>query len=626
MCGIAGWWQQALHPEERRAGVAAMVRALWHRGPDAQAVVSDGEATLGVARLAIVDRAQGQQPMARDGALLAYNGELYNHAELRRELEQRGHVFRTVSDTEVVLAAHATWGDDAPTRFDGMFAYALWHAGRHELLLVRDRLGIKPLYWSKHAGGVAFASEPKALLALAVGRGRPDWHGLLEVFAHGAAFPAGVAVGERTCFEDIHAILPASWLRLRPEGSEQRTWWRFVDAIGTPFAVPEEGREALAAAFEASVRACRQGEAQVGACLSGGLDSSLLTAELVRQTTSPVAAATITYRSDASDPDAAAAKQVAAHLPTGRLAHHFTYLPESTYFHDLDTLVRAFDEPCWEPRKLGMLANYRTLRAAGCAVALSGEGADELFFGYYPRFAGWRAPEPATVADFKGLWRGKLGAVRTLVAPALAGGLIDGAALDAVVDDSVDRWLAPTWQATGDRVRAVQAWYTHTFLHWLLADNDRFGMAYSVEGRFPFLTNAMVEVALRMPPAWNFPQVDGLPDKAQARWLGQGRLPEAIWRQRVKAPMPTPGSLRYHLAIADRLEQEIALAPPVAWAWFDRAEVERLIAAFRATVAPLLATAPDDGEAVTRYNPKLPVRTVHLFSVLTTLRWLALYG
>jgi Zn-finger nucleic acid-binding protein len=158
-----------------------------------------------------------------------------------------------------------------------------------------------------------------------------------------------------------------------------------------------------------------------------------------------------------------------------------------------------------------------------------------------------------------------------------------------------------------------------------LADNDRFGMAYSVEGRFPFLTNAMVEVALRMPPAWNFPDVDGLPDKAQERWLGQGRLPEAIWRQRVKAPMPTPGSLRYHLAIADRLEQEVALAPAVAWAWFDRAEVERLIAAFRATVTPLLATAPEDGEAVTRYNPNLPVRTVHLFSVLTTLRWLALY-
>ena len=134
---------------------------------------------------------------------------------LRRDLTSRGVAFRTDSDTEVVLAAHLVWGLDAPARFDGMFAYALWQPDAGELWLVRDRLGIKPLYWTQTAGGVAFSSEIKGLLAMQQGRGRPDWQGLLEVFAHGAAFPAGASVGERTCFAGVSALLPASLLQSR---------------------------------------------------------------------------------------------------------------------------------------------------------------------------------------------------------------------------------------------------------------------------------------------------------------------------------------------------------------------------------------------------------------------------
>ena len=205
MCGIAGWWQPQRHPEERQIAVAAMVRALWHRGPDAQDVVSAGEATLGVARLAIVDRAHGHQPMARDEAVLAYNGELYNHAELRRQLEQRGHVFRTASDTEVVLAAHATWGNDAPTRFDGMFAYALWQPARQELLLVRDRFGKKPLYYSTRPEGIYFGSELKCLRAAGV----PT-----EVHT----FENGVHATGLSLNDPLKGLLPEllkTWLRVR---------------------------------------------------------------------------------------------------------------------------------------------------------------------------------------------------------------------------------------------------------------------------------------------------------------------------------------------------------------------------------------------------------------------------
>jgi asparagine synthase (glutamine-hydrolysing) len=501
-----------------------MLGALWHRGPDGYGQISCGDATLGATRLAIVDPAAGAQPMAGAGRFVVYNGEIYNHAALRAELEALGHVFRTRSDTEIVPAAHAQWGPNAALRFDGMFAYAIHDPATGELLLVRDRFGIKPLYWqSMPDGGLAFASEPKALLALDGGRGRPDYLGLASIFAHGAAFPAGCEAGERTCFEGVQAVPAATVVRFRNGTMVSHRYWSFADARRTPFTNPGEAREALEAAFVSSVRACRQGDAQIGACLSGGLDSSLITAELVGQGQTSLAAATITYRSDFNDPDAAAAKVVATHLGDA-VDHRFTWLPLETYTHDIDTLVRAFDEPCWEPRKLGMLNNYRTLRAAGCKIALTGEGADELFFGYYPRFEGWRPPAMKSSADFAALWRSKLGPTRTLLAPAFAAGLVQEQALYAVVDDAVARWLAPAWKDPEDRVFAVQGWYAQTFLHWLLADNDRFGIAFSVEGRFPFLTNEMVDVALRIPLEWSLPGAGGLSDKAALRALGAAAI------------------------------------------------------------------------------------------------------
>lgn len=635
MCGIVGIVDPHAAITLRESLVRGMLRALWRRGPDAQALQSDGPLTLGTARLAIVDPQHAHQPMARPGPdgrthLLAYNGEIYNHQELRKKLQRQGFEFSTQSDTEVVLAAHAAWGLGALQKLDGMFAYALWDAHARELLLVRDRLGIKPLYWTRKGQGIAFASEPKALLALSGGRGKPDFAGLAEIFSLGAAFPAGGGVGDRTAFHGISALPAAHWLRWRHGQMQVQRWWALLDDVGQPFASREEASAALEDAFAASVRAARMGDAEVGASLSGGLDSSLLTAELVAQSDHPVVAATITYRQDHSDGDALAAVQLAEHLALihpGRLEHHWTWLPEPTWLADVDTLVRAFDEPCWEPRKLGMLANYRTLRGAGCKVALSGEGADELFFGYYPRFLGWRDPPPAmaSVADFSAAWREKRRGLAGLFAPAVASGALKLADLESSADEATDTWLRPYWQDPADRVRAVQAWYTHTFLHILLADNDRFGMHWSIEARFPFLTQAMLKTALALPPQWNFPGEQGFPDKAMERLLGPGRLPLSIWRHRVKAPMPTPGSLRYHLGLADRLEQEVALAPEGVWTLFDKGYVAKMIADFRATVRPMLDTDPDAGEAVSKYNPRLPVRTVHLFGVLTTLRWWALY-
>ncbi|MBI5609781.1 MAG: asparagine synthase (glutamine-hydrolyzing) [Deltaproteobacteria bacterium] len=636
MCGIAGVVDHGHSSGDRAIQVRAMLRALWHRGPDQQQVATAGAATLGSARLAIVDVEHGQQPLqSSDGRWwLSYNGEVYNYLELRDQLEREGWRFRSHSDAEVVLAAHARWGRRACERFDGMFAYAVWDALGGELLLVRDRLGIKPLYWRVRGEGLLFASEPKGLLALSGGRGQLDPQGLAEVFAVGAGFPSGCGLGERTAFAGISSLLPASWLLFRPAqgASSLQTgrWWHLHGAMGEPFASPVEAEEALEAAFSRAVRATRMGQAKLGACLSGGLDSSLITAELLATSSEVLPAATITYRADRGDDDARAAALVADHLRAAghtQLDHRWTHLPLPTWLHGIDPLVRAFDEPCWEPRKLGMMANFKTLRDAGCKVALSGEGADELFFGYYPRFAGWQpgGPPMESPSDFKALWRGKLGRCRKLLAPALLSGQLDWAAVDQAVDDAVERWLAPHWHHPQDRVRAVQAWYMHTFLHWLLADNDRFGMAWSVEARFPFLANEVIQTALRMPPEWNFPGFQGLPDKAIERSLARRRLPTSIGEQRIKAPMPTPATLDYPLALVERLEQELALAPPQALEFFDGDHLHRLASDFRTAIAAVGHETGNHGELLAKFDPRRPVRTVHVFGALTALRWWHLY-
>ncbi|MFE6872078.1 asparagine synthetase B family protein, partial [Kitasatospora sp. NPDC057692] len=212
MCGVTGWldWEADLRREERT--VREMTRTLACRGPDAEGVWLSRHLALGHRRLSVIDLDGGVQPLAdaphAPQVVLGYNGELYNYRELRRELEGHGHVFRTDSDTEVLLRAHLQWGAAAPERFNGIFAYALWNARDEELLLVRDHLGIKPLYWHAHRSGVLFGSEPKALLANPLFRAELDAQGVAELFALPAAPTAGHGL-----FRGLNEVRPGRLVR-----------------------------------------------------------------------------------------------------------------------------------------------------------------------------------------------------------------------------------------------------------------------------------------------------------------------------------------------------------------------------------------------------------------------------
>jgi asparagine synthase (glutamine-hydrolysing) len=633
LCGIAGILTTESSAAERESLVGRMVRSLVHRGPDAQAVTSIGPATFGVARLSIVDRVAGDQPMflsyAGQQSLIAYNGEVYNFGHLRSECESKGLELRTHSDTEAVLASHLISGLDAVTKLDGMYSYALWQEPEKQLVLVRDRLGIKPLFYAEFGNTFIFASEPKALFCYPRLQRQPNFTAILEYFLHGAAFASGYTTGDRSFFQGVKSLPPGHLLTWTPErGVRLRKYWSPLDEMHTVRTNERDAQDEIRDKMRASVRSMLMGEVPIGTALSGGVDSSFITAETSRAMSDQLVSACITFRPDKGDADARHAALLSEDLNREKPGSHaleYTYLNEEGYLDSLNEMIVAFDEPHWEPRQLGMFENYRTLARMGRTVVLTGEGADELFFGYYQKFPGFRTPVLAGPSDFADLWRERLPATQSLLSPAFASGLVSSDQANNLIDSAVASYLKPTWEATQDRLRAVQSWYLHTFLPWLLMDNDRCSMAHSIEGRFPFLSAQVVSMALQLPPQWNIPHDSVMHEKVLLRRAFSDSLPVSIWRDREKSPLPVPDNTSYAVTIARRLELEIERADREVWEILNRTHLLSRIAEFKNL---LLTSDSESGQSLTSYIPlgAAPrVRTAELFGILTFLRWYELF-
>ena len=375
MCGIAGCYQQ---PDGQKL-TDVMTDRIAHRGPDASGVWSHGDdrvsVQLGHRRLSIIDlSAAADQPLSKHGLTLVYNGELYNFRELRAELARRGASFVTTSDTEVVLEAWRLWGADALRRFRGMFAFALADEATGELVLARDPLGIKPLYYLPRGDGLLFASELKALVA-AVGP---------ELRIEPGALVASMLyywVPEQYCaIEGVRKLPAGSWARIRPDGRlHLGHYWRIAEvaeqAAGDP--APDLGR-----VIEDSVAAHLVADVPVSSFLSGGLDSSIVTV-LAHRAAQEIDAYTITFRPEdqrleAMPDDAIYARKVAAQY--GVKLHEIEISPDIVEL--LPRMVDALDEPIGDPAAINTLLMCEAARERGVKVILSGMGADELFGGY----------------------------------------------------------------------------------------------------------------------------------------------------------------------------------------------------------------------------------------------------
>jgi asparagine synthase (glutamine-hydrolysing) len=383
VCGICGI--ALARGEVDRTRLETMRDTLAHRGPDSAGTVVDGRVGLAARRLSIIDLETGDQPLANeDGTVhVVQNGELYNYRELRRELEAAGHAFRTRGDTEVIAHAYEQWGDGFAARLRGMFALAVWDGRRERLVLARDRFGIKPLVYRARGGGVEFASDLRALP-----RGEVDLDAV-EAFLAFNSIPAPL-----TIFRDARK-LPAGHL-LVWEGGEPR-----LERYARPAPAPagelrEEPADALAAELRErlrdSVRAHLVADVPVGVFLSGGVDSSLLAALAAEAADGPLRTFSIGF-AEASFDERADARRVAERYGTRH--RELVLRPDAAQL--LPALARAFDEPFADSSALPTYL-VSQLAAEDVKVALSGEGGDELFGGYYTYAADLLALRTAPLA------------------------------------------------------------------------------------------------------------------------------------------------------------------------------------------------------------------------------------
>ncbi|HXR12180.1 MAG TPA: asparagine synthase (glutamine-hydrolyzing), partial [Gaiellaceae bacterium] len=372
MCGICGVVEPDANvdPEVLRR----MTATLAHRGPDDDGYHLDGRVGLGFRRLSIIDLAGGHQPLSNeDGSIwIVFNGEIYNYRDLRRELEARGHRFRTQSDTEVIVHLYEDLGADALSRLNGMFAFAIWNAADRSLFLARDRFGKKPLYYSTAAGRFLFGSEPKAILA------HPAFRRALDVDALAAYLAFEYVPAPQAIFAGMKKLPPAHWLRLRDGDIELRRWWSLPEPHPASRATELELAEELRAHLLAAVDRRLVADVELGAFLSGGIDSSSVVASMVElMPAERVKTFSIGFEERSFD-ESSHARRVAEALGTQHFEAAFT---PADLLDSLGQLFARLDEPLADASILPTFLLSRFTREH-VTVALGGDGADELLAGY----------------------------------------------------------------------------------------------------------------------------------------------------------------------------------------------------------------------------------------------------
>lgn len=376
MCGIYG--QLSLSTNNQiSASAEAAVDFLTHRGPDERGMWQDDDVFLGVCRLSIIDLVGGQQPIWNEGdtCCIVYNGELYNFLDLRPELEAKGHVFRTRSDTEVILHAYEEWGPDCLRRFNGMFAIAVWDEQRKLLFLARDRIGEKPLYYYQDSNRLIFASEIKAILADPTVPRQLNLRGLVNFLAFGHA------VAPETIYQNIYKLLPGHSLIAKNGHIQIVQYWDVGEELQLPddtVLAEDEYAERILSLLDDSVRRRMIADVPVGAFLSGGVDSSAVVALMKRHATSRVKTFSLGFSIGGAYNELADARQVAEYLNT---EHYELQVEHVDLVRTLRTLVYHYDEPFGDAAcfPLYLLSRFARQRVK---VVLTGDGGDELFGGY----------------------------------------------------------------------------------------------------------------------------------------------------------------------------------------------------------------------------------------------------
>lgn len=548
MCGITGWTDWSRDLGEQRSILERMTRTLAPRGPDAEGLWLSRHALLGHRRLAIIDLENGAQPMLAEAGgrvALTYSGEVYNFRELRAELETLGQVFRTRSDTEVVLRAYLQWGEASFARLRGIYGFALWDEREQSLWLVRDRFGVKPLYYYPTAGGVLFASEPKTIFANPEANPVLDASGIAELFALTTAPTPGHGL-----YKGLRQVRPGQALRFDRNGVRELVYWALRAERHEEGA--EDSAERAGQLLREAVAEQLVADVPLGSLLSGGLDSSAISAFAVAALDGD-ARRLPTFSVDFPGEGRGFVPtpwQSSWDEPYAQLAANFLGTPHRTVLvapeevlEQDEAVLQASDLPGWGELDASLYLLFRQVREH-TTVALSGESADEVFGGY-PFFH-----DPSALAYDGFPWlAGKSGPWQLLRRE-----VAERVAAPEYIRARYREALAEVPRLDGEdaaqrRQREVAYLALSRWLPAMLERKDRMSMAVGLEVRVPFCDHRLVEYVWNLP--WALKSVAG-ESKSLLRRALRGHLPQAILERR-KSGFPANPDPRYLALLRERV-------------------------------------------------------------------------
>jgi asparagine synthase (glutamine-hydrolysing) len=574
MCGITGWINLEQDISKQKGILDAMNIQHESRGPDATGTWISEHVALGHRRLSIIDPANGIQPMVKQmGAhkyVIVYNGELYNMDELRRSLLSKGYHFATRCDTELIPAAFSAWGEDAPKELNGIFAFAIWDENREELFIARDRIGVKPLFYTMIGNSLLFGSELKSILAHPDVPREIDQEGLNELLVMGPARTPGIGV-----FHNIHELKPGHWLRFNRDGLTIRPYWELVsdfhqDDLPTTIATVRE-------LFQDAVGRQLVSDVPIGTMLSGGLDSSSMAAYAAQVFKQENRGTLHTFSVDYIDndkyfkqsefqpnSDAPWVKVMAEHIGS---EHHSVILDNEQLYETLINAMRARDLPGMTDIDASLILFSKAIKE-DLTVVLSGECADEVFGGY-PWF---HRDELVNADTFP--WA-RLSHQRI---PFLRNELVEQIRPMEYVDNRYQEALSevPRLQEESAKDARIREIFYLSLTRWmptLLDRKDRMSMACGLEVRVPFCDHRLVEYVWNVPWSMKF---FGNREKGLLRQAVSHLLPKEVM-ERKKSPYPKthdPGYLTY---ITQKLHELVGNNNAPVFELLDRAKVKQFL-------------------------------------------------
>ena len=593
MCGIAGVINTAEGQAVERGLIERMTRAMVHRGPDAEGYVLRDHVALGHRRLKIIDLEGGVQPLwNEDGSVVGYNGEIFNFADVKLTLEAKGHRFRTHCDTEV--SSTPTRNTAAcPTHFRGMFAFAVYDTRRRRVLLGRDRLGIKPLYYTVANGAFLFASEVNALLQALPERPTVD-RDQLDFY-----MSLGYVPGAATLFKGVHKLLPGHTLTLEGGASTIEQYWQLEDVPPLDISF-DEAKIRFEELLRESIRMRLMSDVPIGAFLSGGLDSSTVVACMSQTMTEPVKTFSVGYADDPESSELGYARLVADHFKTD---HHEYILGADDFFESLDLLLAHTEEPIVESAAVAL---YRLSKLARehVTVILSGEGGDEILAGYplyqiMPKVDRMHAlvgrlPHSLVRMAARGLTKEKhlkyadwmstplarrYQGISNDVTPHIKDRMFDDSLMRG--PDRVGAYFEALFNALPNSSRLRRMTYVD-LKTWLpddlLLKADKMTMAASLGLRVPLLDHKLLEFATALPDAY---RLKGSQGKYLMKQVMTPHLPSEIIHRKKKG-FPVPVARWFRGELYDRTAAVLLDAKATARRYFAPAYVEGVLKRHRA--------------------------------------------